>query len=113
MSVMPFLKASKRLLLPLVYGLANIGYAIWPRHLPRQSQLPVGINFIGYYAAELGLGQALRSAVHGFLEMRKSRCWILPTLMPASPAAVCTYLTRRFLPPQAPQPGYFPRRYPG
>jgi glycosyltransferase involved in cell wall biosynthesis len=67
---MPFLKASKRLLLPLVYGLANIGYAIWPRHLPRQSQLPVGINFIGYYAAELGLGQALRSAVHAASAVR-------------------------------------------
>jgi len=57
------LKALKRLLLPLVYWLANVLYAVYPRRLPKRNHYAPGINFIGYYAGELGLGQALRSAV--------------------------------------------------
>jgi hypothetical protein len=53
----------KHLLLPWVYWLAKLFYAVCPRSLPKKSSYLHGINFIGYYAGELGLGQALRSAI--------------------------------------------------
>jgi glycosyltransferase involved in cell wall biosynthesis len=60
---MTFSKALKHLFLPVVYWMANLLFTACRRTLPKQKQFADGINFIGYYAGELGLGQALRSAI--------------------------------------------------
>jgi len=60
---MPLSKQIKQLVLPAVYWIANVVYSICPRSLPKRSQCLSGMNFIGYYSGELGLGQVLRSAI--------------------------------------------------
>lgn len=60
---MYFVKKLKQSLLPMVYWFANIFYGLCKRTLPKKDRYLQGMNFIGYYAGELGLGQALRSAI--------------------------------------------------
>ena len=50
----------KRLMRPMVTQLAQLFFACVPRFLPRPNQRKLGMNLIGYYKADLGLGEALR-----------------------------------------------------
>jgi glycosyltransferase involved in cell wall biosynthesis len=57
MQVPPKIKAGIRFLILLA---ARLFFACVPRVLPRYDPHTLGINLIGYYKAELGLGEALR-----------------------------------------------------